>query len=411
MSWPETAFETLYAAPSRNGVYKPKEYHGRGVRIVNMGELFGFDFLSGQEMERVALSDSELAINALQDGDLLFGRRSLVEAGAGKCSLVVAPREDLTFESSIIRVRVNRELVNPRFLYYFFRSPEGRGRVRAIVSGTNVKGIRGTDLRKLLVPTPPRAVQDRVAAHLSTYDSLIENNHRRMALLEESARLLFREWFVALRFPGREHAPMAHGIPEGWNRSTLGASCSSLEDGDWIETKDQGGEDYRLLQISNIGINEFVETYNLRFINEETFRRLRCREVRPEQILISRMPKPIGRAWLVSEMPWKLVTAVDVAILTSNGVADPYFLIHHLNSPTALEHCERRAVGATRPRIARRELATIPVLVPPQKLQSLFREVAEPIHAQRANLFKQNEKLRVARDLLLPRVMSGEDTE
>ena len=93
MKWPDVVFETLYAGPSRNGVYKPKEFHGSGCRIVNMGELFGFDFISNQEMNRLELNDMELATNSLQDGDLLFGRRSLVEAGAGKCSLVVEPQE------------------------------------------------------------------------------------------------------------------------------------------------------------------------------------------------------------------------------------------------------------------------------------------------------------------------------
>ena len=126
-------------------------------------------------------------------------------------------------------------------------------------------------------------------------------------------------------------------------------------------------EDYRLLQISNIGVNEFVETGNIRFVTEETFRRLNCREVLAGQILISRMPKPIGRAWLVTEMPWRMITAVDVAIVTPNlDVADPYFLTYFLNSPENLEHCERRAVGATRPRVARRELASLPLLLSPR---------------------------------------------
>jgi type I restriction enzyme S subunit len=185
--------------------------------------------------------------------------------------------------------------------------------------------------------------------------------------------------------------------------------CASLEDGDWIETKDQGGDDFRLLQISNIGINEFVETGNFRYITEETFKRLNCREILPEQIIVSRMPKPIGRAWLVTEMPWRMITAVDVAIIAANDdLADPYFLTHFLNSPASLEHCERRAVGTTRLRIARRELATIPILVPPRRLQQIFREIAEPLNKQRANLYQQNQKLRTARDLLLPRLISGE---
>jgi type I restriction enzyme S subunit len=104
-----------------------------------------------------------------------------------------------------------------------------------------------------------------------------------------------------------------------------------------------------------------------------------------------------------------MITAVDVAIVAPDpAIADQYLLTHFLNSPENLEHCERRAVGATRPRVARRELASLPLLLPPPTLQRNFRESAEPLNQQRANLYRQNEKLRCARDLLLPRLMSGE---
>jgi type I restriction enzyme S subunit len=212
-----------------------------------------------------------------------------------------------------------------------------------------------------------------------------------------------------LPLPGHEHTRILDGIPQGWERKTLIDVCGDLQDGDWIESKDQGGDDYRLLQVSNIGVNEFLETGNMRFISEETFRRLNCREVKPGQLLISRMPTPIGRAWLVTEMPWKMVTAVDVTILTANDdIADRYFLLHHLNSAETLQQSEGRAVGATRPRIARREFARIPVTVPPSPWQREFRDVVRPMNELRARLYQQNQKLRAARDLLLPRLMSGE---
>lgn len=259
------------------------------------------------------------------------------------------------------------------------------------------------------VAVPQPDVQRRVVDVLVRYDDLIENNRRRMTLLEDAARQLYREWFVRLRFPGHEHMKTSDGVPAGWRRITLADACESIEDGDWIESKDQGGEDYRLLQVSNIGVNEFVETGNLRFVTEETFRRLSCRELAKGQILISRMPKPIGRAWLVTDMPWRMITAVDVAIATPRSdIADPYVLTYFLNSPETLEQCERRAVGATRARVARREVASLPILLAPPLLQRSFREVAEPLNQQRANLYRQIERLRAARDLLLPRLMSGE---
>jgi len=170
--WQEVSFEALYMVPSRNGVYKTDEYHGRGCRIVNMGEMFGLDFISNQEMKRVFLSQAELSANSLKDGDLLFGRRSIVEAGAGRCALVVKPLEALTFESSIIRVRLDTARANPLFYYYFFRSPAGRKGIRRIVSGTNVKGIRGSELKQLVVPLPSPQEQYIIATVLSDVDAL-----------------------------------------------------------------------------------------------------------------------------------------------------------------------------------------------------------------------------------------------
>jgi type I restriction enzyme S subunit len=111
---------------------------------------------------------------------------------------------------------------------------------------------------------------------------------------------LFAEWFVQLRYPGHEHVDAVDGVPVGWRRATLEGACEKFIDGDWLESKDQGGEDFRILQISNIGENSFVETGNHRFITDDTFRRLHCTEVVPGDILISRMPEPIGRAWFVT---------------------------------------------------------------------------------------------------------------
>ena len=124
--WGERTFKNLYLEPSRNGIYKTADFHGRGTRIVNMGEMFGFDFILDQHMNRVAVTPREMSSSGLQDGDLLFGRRSIVPAGAGKCSLIVSPHEPLTFESSIIRVRLNNAEAHPPFFYYFFSSPAGR---------------------------------------------------------------------------------------------------------------------------------------------------------------------------------------------------------------------------------------------------------------------------------------------
>ncbi|WP_242396233.1 restriction endonuclease subunit S [Anaeromyxobacter oryzisoli] len=201
--WRRFVLEDLLAEPLRNGVYKPKEHHGSGTKIVNMGELFGNDFISNQEMKRLRLSDVEKSKLLIRDGDILFARRSVVLEGSGKCALVVNPLEDTTFESSIIRARPNRSVIDPRFLFYSFRAPYLRAAVAAISSQTAVSGVRGSDLARLTVVVPPLAEQQRIVSILVAYDDLIRNCEQRIRVLDEMAWARFREWLTAAQATSR----------------------------------------------------------------------------------------------------------------------------------------------------------------------------------------------------------------
>jgi type I restriction enzyme S subunit len=168
--------------------------------------------------------------------------------------------------------------------------------------------------------------------------------------------------------PARCPFPMP--LPDGWRALKLGECCRLVTDGDWIETKDQGGSHFRLLQVSNIAVGAFRETGNFRYITQETFDRLRCHEVVPDHVLVARMPDPVGRAWHVRDLAEPAITAVDVAIVeTEPSVLDPGYLAYYLNSPFNLAHAAMRSSGTTRARITRRDLETFPVPVPPIAVQ------------------------------------------
>lgn len=385
---------------------KASDYVDEGTPVINVRNI-GYAGLKPEKLEFVTEETAtRLAAHLLEPGHIVFGRKGAVD----RHLLVGEEQRGWMQGSDCIRLRFSGRAVLPRFASYSFLSDvHQKWMLSQAGNKATMASLNHDVIRRITISLPSQDIQKKIIDILAVYDDLIENNRRRMALLEEAARQLYREWFVRVRFPGHEHIKITDHVPEGWQRRVFLDACASLEDGDWIESKDQGGEDFRLLQISNIGINEFVETGNFRYITEQTFKRLNCREILPGQILISRMPKPIGRAWLVTEMPWRMITAVDVAIAIPNDdLADSHFLTQFLNSPGSLEHCERRAVGATRPRVAKRELATIPLLLPPRQLQRHFREIVQPLNQQRAVLYRQNEKLRAARDLLLPRLMSGE---
>ncbi|MBI5955084.1 MAG: restriction endonuclease subunit S [Chloroflexi bacterium] len=347
--------------------------------------------------------------NELERYGLKFGDIVMCEGGEpGRCAIWKDGKPGMMIQKAIHRIRPHEGL-DYRFLYYDFLLKGKTGAFTPLFTGATIKHLPGQNLAKVEVSIPPLEIQRRIADILSAYDDLIENNRRRIDLLEQSARLLYKEWFVSLRFPGHEHVKVKDGVPQGWEVSTVADVCSSFDDGDWIESKDQGGEDYRLLQISNIGDDDFVETGNFRYVTEQTFRRLNCNEVKPGDILLARMPDPIGRGWYVTEQPWKMITAVDVTIARPDqNKVNPFYYLYHINSPVHLALCAARATGATRPRVSRKNLGALPILVPPLSLQNEFGNSASKINQMKTTLRRQVKQLQKARDLLLPRLMNGE---
>jgi type I restriction enzyme S subunit len=400
MTWSDVLFESLYSSASRNGVYKAKDFHGRGTRIVNMGELFGYSFISNQEMKRVELDERELDLNSLEDGDLLFGRRSLVESGAGKCSLVVNPLEPMTFESSIIRVRVNKEVVNPRFLYYYFLSPQGRGRIRSIVSGTNVKGIRSSDLKKISVANPLKVVQDGIVAALSAYDDLIDNNRRRIALLEESARQLYHEWFVRLRYPGHEHTPIVDGVPQGWERKSLGEVTNINQRN--IANGFDGEIEY--IDIASVTRNSVDSTTTYEFRDAPG----RARRIVRHGDIIWSCVRPNRRSHAVIWQPAENLIASTGFVVLSPKTLPTSFLHQAVTTDAFVGYLENHAKGAAYPAVVSGDFERAMILVPSPALVTAFDDFAGALLWQTHNLQQQNQKLRQTRDLLLPRLMNGE---
>jgi type I restriction enzyme S subunit len=227
--WKKVKFRDLFLDSTKNGIYKTKEFHGRGAKIINMGEIFAYSFVGSQEMSRVEINDKERDSFLVMDGDLLFARRSLIESGAGKCSIVTNISDETTFESSIIRVRLNKHLANPLFYMYWMRSLAGKTAMNGIVSGVNVKGIRASDLQNIDVDFPTLSVQNNIATILSRYDSLIENYQKQIKLLEEAAQRLYKEWFVDLHFLGHENTKIVDGVPEGWEKKKVGDMISKIQ--------------------------------------------------------------------------------------------------------------------------------------------------------------------------------------
>ena len=344
---------------------------------------------------------------------LKFGDIVMCEGGEpGRCAIWKDQIPGMMIQKAIHRIRP-KEFLDYRFLFYSFMHLGNSKVFDQYFTGATIKHLPGEQLAKVEVDIPPLPVQQRIAGILSAYDELIENSRQRIKILEAMARALYREWFVHFRFPGHENHPRVASrlgeIPQGWEVKRLDEVCRSILDGDWIETKDQGGDDYRLLQISNVGVGEFIETGNFRYVTRETFARLRCNEIVPGDLLVARMPTPVGRGWLATKMPWRMITAVDVAIIRAEPtVIHPLFLVQAWNEASNLQRIAAQASGTTRLRITRRELAAMEFVIPSVRVQREFAEIVQPQSALIEVLRQQVKSLRGTRDLLLPRLLSGQ---
>lgn len=168
-------------------------------------------------------------------------------------------------------------------------------------------------------------------------------------------------------------------------------------DGDWIESKDQDANgDIRLIQLSDIGDGYFVNK-SKKFINEETARKLRCTFLRKDDILIARMPDPLGRACLFPfEENNKYITAVDVCILRPNDKCNNRYLQYCLNSPEIRSIINRQKTGTTRERITRKKLGELEIPFPSLKVQQKIVDILDTADILRLN----NKTLSIKYDTL-----------
>ena len=404
--WATVPFEQLYAEPSRNGLNRPSRVRGSGFKMINMGELFAHDRIQNQPMELVPMNEVEQAKYNVLRGDLLFARQSLVASGTGKCSIVLSVRELTTFESHLIRVRLDQTKADPLFYYYYFSSPQGKGNVQSLVMQVAAAGIRGTELARLEVPGPDLETQRRIAAILSAYDDLIENNARRIAILEEMARNLYREWFVHFRFPGHEGVAMRETemglVPEGWqvvrytdmvdvlSGGTPKTSISEYWDGNipWFTPRDRPDSFYVLdtaKKITELGLSK---------CNSQLY---------PSSTVFITARGTVGEC-AIAATPMAM-NQTCYALRGRNGLSQFLVFLQTLELVDALK---TNATGAVFDAIVIETFRQRLILKPPRELMVRFNEIVSPIFETVKVLQTKQVNLRRTRDLLLPRLVSGE---
>jgi type I restriction enzyme, S subunit len=284
---------------------------------------------------------------------------------------------------------------SPRFVYFFLHTLDFK---RFDVGNPNLT-LNRNHIHEIPIRIPPRPVQEQIADMLSAYDDLMENNRRRMALLEESARLLYREWFVRLRFPGHEHTRLLNGIPEGWERKTLGDICTDIRETISAENLEPNTPYIGLEHIPrrSISLTEWG-TADLVTSSKHLFR--------IGDILFGKIRPYFHKVGITFTNG---VASSDAIVIRPNTDDLGGFVLMTVSSDVFVaEASQTMRAGSKMPRADWKLMTKYPVALPPQGIAETFTETLKGITDQLRNLCFQNQKLKAARDLLLPRLMSGE---
>lgn len=277
----------------------------------------------------------------------------------------------------LFHYRADPTVMDGRFLAYALQSPAVQGWIRGVGSGATVEHARVGDFHKIPIQVPPLKVQERTGSILSAFDDLIENNRRRIALLEETARLLHREWFIYLRFPGHEHVKVTGGLPSAWERTSIGEILElrygkALKEGDRIEGT-----------FPVYGSSGVVGTHRAPLTGGPA-------------IVVGRKGNVGSVFWAANDF-WP----IDTAYFIPSEQCD-YWL--YLTLPlVGFQNTDGGVPGLNRDFAYSRK-----IILPPARLRGLFDETVTPMFSQRTLLENYNTKLASARDLLLPRLMNGE---
>jgi len=306
-------------------------------------------------------------------------------------------RIPLTTNQACCNLCIDSSKADYRFVYY--RLLLDYGVLHQMAKGAAQNNLNAGQIKTYTIRAPFVAEQEHIADVLSAYDDLIENNRRRMTLLENTAREIYREWFIRLRFPGHEHTRIVDGVPEGWKRMTLGDLCVDVREGVSPDQLEPGtpyiGLEHmprRSIALSEWGKVEEVTSTKLRF--------------RAGEILFGKI-RPyfhkVGVAFVDG------VVSSDAIVIRPNAERlDCLVLMVVSSDPFVAATAQGMREGSKMPRADWKQMKLYPVPVPPVGLLESFSGIIRTTVEQMKILTFQTQKLRTARDLLLPRLMNGE---
>ena len=380
----------------------PKYVDSNGIIVINQKCIR--EHRINYELARLTSKEKKITEEKLlKSGDILIN--STGTGTLGRTAQIFNVDKDITVDTHVTIVRPSED-IDARYLGYIIRVNESL--ITSLGKGaTNQIELASKDLEKIKINIPSKEIQTKISNILSSYDDLIENNLKRIKLLEESAELIYKEWFVNLRFPGYEKCNIVDGIPEDWTISKVNNICE-IKNGYAFKSKDYSKDGIELVRTRDFSDSVFIDRKeDIRIPNNlvEKYEKYLLNDL---DFLLIMVGASIGKYGIVlnKDLPslqnqnmWSIYTK------DSDKIPQTYIIGMMKNLINLVLNFR---TGAARDFFRKDHLGEREVLVPHSNLLDDYDRISRPIYNQINKLLTQNEKLKEARDILIPRLISGE---
>lgn len=299
--------------------------------------------------------------------------------------------------------------VDYRFIYYWLMYNSDV--LKSFASGATFPELSANRVRRIKVMLPDLPTQTRIADILSAYDDLIENNYRRIALLEKAAQKLYKEWFVRFRFPGHENAKFENGLPAGWEYIRFGSAIDII-DGDRGSNYPKQDEFYSegdclFLNAGNVTSTGF-DFSQCSYITKEKDALLRKGKIQHGDVVLTTRGT-VGNVAFYNETLTFSEMRINsgMVILRRSGTVSPEYIYTALRHEGLQKMMMMYASGSAQPQLPIKDMRRMKIIKGDQQTMDYFTEISSGIYDQISLLIMKNQNLAKQRDLLLPRLMSG----
>lgn len=392
MSWPLVPFEVIIADCAYGPRFSSDSYDEFGnVATLRTTDLSPDGVISLDSMPLAKIDEDKFEGHFLKVGDLVISRSGRI----GTTAVFNGYSKPVLPGAFLLRFRLDISKAHPLFYLTFFNSSEGQQLLQSVSQGAAQQNINITNVKKLKVPLPSPEEQHQIASVVAYYDDLIATNRRQVELLEQAARLIYTEWFVRLRFPGQKRKSPA------WPAKAL----NNIAD---INTQSLGKQPpwETLLYVDISSVSPGLVEQKIEYSLPDAPGRAKRLVAHGDIIWSCVRPNRRSHA-LILNPEENLVVSTGFATIRPKSVPWTYLYLA-VTTDAFVAYLESHAQGVAYPAVTGRDFEKAEILLPPPEILEQFDQLTKPIFEQIETLKSHIEKLRQARDLLLPRLISGQ---